>query len=102
MSEDQLGQEATPPNPEDGLVSITNLDQFVQFLTAWHIEKSALTKHMLDIPDGTEFKVGDEPRIMTGDTLAGFKLGIEVALMHLGTLPFVAEVEDTAPEPVSA
>ena len=76
-------------------VAVENLDQFVMVLTAWHDNKCQVLKHLLEIPEGSEVQVSDdEPRIMTGDLLAGFRLGIEMALSELGTLPFVAEMED--------
>ena len=83
-------------------LQVDSLDQFVKILTVWHMERCAQVKHLLEVPDGTSFTVGDpideEEIILTGDSLKAFKLGIEMVLMQLGTLPFVAEVEDeTAP-----
>ena len=76
-------------------VAVESLDQFVMVLTAWHDNKCQVLKHLLEIPEGSEVQVSDdEPRIMTADLLVGFRLGIEMALSELGTLPFVAEMED--------
>ncbi len=81
-------------------IEVENLDQFVQMLAGWHDQKVKTLKHMLEVPDGTEMVVtGASPMtvILAGDMLVGFKAGLELALMELGTLPFLYEVE---PEPV--
>lgn len=85
----------TPETPSD-IVEVQDLDQFVRHLTAWHTHKVAAVKHLLDIPEGSEFEVGGKSIVMTGDALTGFKLGVEMALMPLGELPFLAELEEEA------
>ena len=81
-------------------VPVEDLDQFVRILTAWHMEKCALVQHLLEVPEGSTFEVGDDKEIvMTGAALDGFKLGIEMAMMQLGTLPFEAEMEEAEPVP---
>lgn len=99
MSEDQ-----SPPTPPD-TIPIKDLDHFVKVMVAWHSEKAQLVQHLLTVPDGSEFQVGDESVItLTGETLSSFKLGIEMTMMHLGSLPFVVELEEAAqldPEPVA-
>lgn len=80
-------------------IEIEDLTQFVRMLSAWHGQKVKTLEHMLEVPDGTEMVVtGDEPytAIMTGDTLVGFKAGLQLALMELGTLPFLYETEPEA------
>ena len=78
-------------------VHVESLDEFVQILTAWHAEKCAVVQHLLQVPEGSEFQVEDgDPCVMTGDMLAGFKFGIEMAMMQLGTLPFGVEFESEA------
>lgn len=82
----------TPPIPET--VEITDVNQFVGILTDWHAQKVAILEHMLQVPDGTEMVVDDDtPIILTGDMLTGVRAGISLALMELGSLPFVAEME---------
>lgn len=78
-------------------IEINDLEQFVRIMAGWHGQKVKTLKHMLEIPDGTEMIVGDESPtkvILTGDMLAGFKAGIELSLIELGTLPFVYETAD--------
>lgn len=84
-------------------VEIADLDQFVRVLVGWHSQKTAVLKHMLDIPMGSEMTFGETvtPTIMAGDFLDGFKAGIDLALIELGVLPFVYEQEaiTTPPTP---
>ncbi len=84
------------------LIPVDDLDAFVHMLVAWHTEKSNVLIHMQDIPEGTEMVVdGSKPFVLKGKFLAGFKAGLELALMELGTLPFVVETEDE-PQPAEA
>lgn len=76
-------------------IEIQDLNQFVQMLTAWHSKKVKVLEHMLQIPEGIEMVVdGKEPVILQGEMLAGFKAGLNLALMELGNLPFVCESEE--------
>ncbi len=83
--------------PSDTVV-VEDLDQFVQIIAHWHEQKCVAVQHLLQVPEGTEFQVGDGAEATTvtlsGDMLDGFKFGIEMAMMQLGTLPFAAELED--------
>lgn len=83
-------------------IEIDDLNQFVQMLAAWHSQKVKTLEHMLEVPEGVEMVVtGEEPIILTGDLLAGFKAGIELSLMELGTLPFAYETEPEAATPAA-
>ncbi len=86
----------SPALQQEPLVQITNLDQFVGIMTLWHKEKVQACKHLLAIPNGSVFEIEGKQLKMHGVTLKGFRLGIELALMQLGELPF----EVPAPEPV--
>lgn len=88
----QPEEQKVMPLPET--VEVDNLDQFVQILTAWHAEKCAAVQHLLEVPEDTAFEIGEESLVLTGPALAGFKFGLEMAMMQLGTLPFVAELEE--------
>ena len=92
MNEPQIDQ----PLPIPDIIEIDDLSQFVQILTSWHAEKCALVQHWLAVPEDTAFEINDETLVLTGPALAGFKFGIEMAMMQLGTLPFIAEIEDEA------
>lgn len=83
-------------------VMVDDLDQFVRVLMAWHAKKVATLRHMKDIPDGTEATQDDqEPVILTGDMLKGFRMGLDLALEEMGTLPFEAELEDVPEAPAA-
>lgn len=85
------------PVPTEEVVQITDLDSFVRALVHWHTNKVAMLKHLAEIPEGTEMVVGDDtPIVLEGDILAGFKAGLETALIELGELPFSFELEDEA------
>lgn len=92
--------EATQEAPvAPATIEIEDLDQFVKILASWHAQKVKILERMLTVPDGTEMVVtGDEPvtAILTGDMLVGFKAGLNLSLMELGTLPFGYETEPEA------
>ena len=74
---------------------VENIDQFIQLLSGWHEDKVKTLEHMLGMPEGIEVTFNDEvPQILSGDLHKGFLMGLSLALMELGTLPFGAEVED--------
>lgn len=88
------------------IVHMPDLDTFVRALTAWHSQKMEMLRHLQDIPEGTAFQVGDgteaKDLVMTAEMLDGFQFGIEMALMQIGELPFVVEIEDAQPQPADA
>lgn len=101
MNQDQ----ATPlPDVKElaGIIPVNDLDTFVTVLTSWHNARMAQVRHFLTVPPGTSFEVNDQPITLTGTALEAFKLGVELCIMQLGTLPFVFETEDEAEQPISA
>lgn len=78
-------------------IEVDDLDGFVKLLTKWHANKIAVLNHMLLIPEGSDMTSGDQTIKLEGDLMAGFKAGLEVALMELGTLPFAFEEEGAEP-----
>jgi hypothetical protein len=80
-------------------VEVTNLDQFVALLCTWHDRRVRTLEHMFQVPEGTQVEVKNqdgttEQHVITGDVLIGFKLGLNLSLMELGTLPFVLKTEE--------
>lgn len=77
-------------------ISVTNLDQFVAMLSAWHGNRVAQMKKLMDIPEDTEVIIEDvsKPVVLTGDVRTGFLIGITTGLSILGILPFVAEIDE--------
>lgn len=88
-----------PLNPnKNNIVEVTNIDHFVALLTAWHLKKVSILQHMVSLPEGTEMQSSEGTTlVLSGDILAGFKAGIALSLMELGSLPFAAQ---TSNEPI--
>ena len=83
--------------PDQDMLQIDDLDQFVKHLTLWHNAKVAMLNHMLKVPEGTEAELNEgEKIILNGDMLKGFRVGVTLGLTELGTLPFVAEMTDSS------
>ena len=79
------------------MITVNDLDTFVQYLIKWHSTKITLLQHMQQIPEGTTVQaMGEDAEMhpLEGDMLKGFKFGLEVALAELGALPFAIEFED--------
>lgn len=89
-TQDQAVEAASQPAPVNGKDhQIQSVDEFGGLLFNWHNKQVATVRHFLDVPVGTEVKVGDtEEIVLDGNTLKGYKLGLELALHYLGTLPF--------------
>lgn len=86
----------TPP------IVITDINQFVAILSAWHATKVSILQHMLTIPEGTKMSVQDGPEVvLTGEMLMGMQAGIELCLMELGDLPFEVIKNDPVAEAVA-
>lgn len=84
-------------NQKSETVVIADMDQFIQLLSGWHQSKVQALEHMLGVPEGIEVTFNDEaPQILSGDLHKGFLMGLSLALMELGSLPFAAEVDDEA------
>lgn len=94
----------TPPKTEEDTgktnadtLEIRDLDHFIGLLTRWHTHKVDLIKKLHEIPETASVSINDgEVYQVTGDFREGFKLGLSLALSELGSLPFVAELEDSA------
>lgn len=86
-TQDQAEEATSQPAPVNG--SIQTVDEFGDLLFSWHNKQVATVRHFLEVPAGTEVQVGDKEEItLDGDTLKGYKLGLELALYYLSTLPF--------------
>lgn len=89
-----MSEHNNPEQSGEDTIIIEDVNQFVALTAAWHNKKVQTLEHMMEIPSGTEatFNKG-EPMILEGDLLKGFVLGLQMALMELGTLPFKAELD---------
>lgn len=76
-------------------ITVTDLDQFVGMLTAWHTHQVATIQHLYEVPEGIEVQEEDgEPFKLEGDVRRAFQLGLQMAMEYLGKLPFDPEYED--------
>jgi hypothetical protein len=69
--------------------AIESIDQMYSLFHQWHAEKCGVLNHMLNIPEGTviEDSAGIKHEL-SNEYLAGFKSGVEVALIELTEMPF--------------
>ena len=87
-------------NQQSETVVVTNIDQFIQLLSGWHHTKVKTLEHFLSMPEGVEVTFNEEAtQILSGDMHKGFLMGLSLALMELGTLPFGVEVDDSPAAP---
>lgn len=69
-------------------VELDTVEKTVQFITDWHTNRLARVEHLLQVPQGVEFTIGDsEVQILEGKLHAGFLLGVSLALNEFQTLP---------------
>lgn len=84
---------------DEPTIGITSVNTFAQLIIGWHRRRVLATAHFLEVPEGQEVQIGDDPPItLTGDAHKAFLIGINLSLNELGTLPFVAEVVKDEPE----
>lgn len=102
-TQDQAAEASTQEAPVNGADSqIKSVNEFGALLFNWHHRQIATINHFLDVPEGTEVKVGEEGQItLSGDVLRGYKLGLELSLHYLGTLPFSYTPDEVVKEEVT-
>ena len=102
-TQDQAAEASTQEAPVNGADSqIKSVNEFGALLFNWHHRQIATINHFLDIPEGIEVKVGEEEQItLSGDVLRGYKLGLELSLHYLGTLPFNYTPDEVVKEEVT-
>ena len=83
------------------MLAVTDLDHFISLLVDWHNRQVATVKHLQTVPEGIKLIIGEgeeaKEQVLEGQFLDGFKLGIDLAVNYLGTLPFKAEYVDVPP-----
>lgn len=80
------------------VIEIKSLDNFILVLMDWHETKVKELEHLLSIPEGIAVSVNEEPPLtLQGDLHKGFLIGLSVALIELGHLPFISS-EEISPE----
>lgn len=79
---------------QDEIIPVEDINKFIEITTRWHEHQVQTLKYLHDVPEGMEVSIGeDEVFKLEGDALKGFKVGVQLGLHYLGTLPFVAEYE---------
>lgn len=96
--------EPTQETPEapvaDTTTAIEDVSTFARVFAIWHNRAIATLTHMQQIPPGTEVSVDDsEKKALVGEYLAGFQLGLDVAMLEIKKTPFVIEFEDAPAMP---
>jgi len=99
MTEEKLmPPAANEADARSDIIQVDSIHQFVHHLNGWHSTRVAEMRHMITMPEGVSMVIEEDgvqkTVLMEGAMLAGFKAGVELALMRLGTLPFSVELED--------
>ena len=87
MSEIEENVDVVEP---DNSFAIGSVDLMYKLFHMWHEEKCGVLNHILIIPEGTVIE--DSAGIsheLTNEYLAGFKSGVEVALIEFKDMPFI-------------
>ena len=78
---------------DDVIEQLATIDQLTQLLVAWYQRQIGLLTHLSNVPEGTEVQVGDaeeaEAFLLEGDVLKGYRLGLNMALSNISSLPFI-------------
>lgn len=81
---------------ENETFEIQSMDMFADLLAQWHKRRVETLEHFFEVPEGTEVEITmqdgvTQKHIIAGDIKTGFLIGLNLALMELGTLPFLVE-----------
>ncbi|WP_309296042.1 host nuclease inhibitor protein [Metapseudomonas otitidis] len=75
--------------------SNTELRQIAEALITWHASKVQKLEAVLDTPADTEIRLGDnDPIVLTGEALRGFRAGMAVAKEWFGKFPLSISHDD--------
>lgn len=86
-------------SPEDEVVEVTDAGQMAVMVIAWQQEVMSFLTHLKDIPPGTEVLQDDQTTmVLEGDALAGFQLGLALALEEIRELPFSTISDSQSPD----
>lgn len=74
--------------------AMSELREFVEVIQDWHTDKVDTLNKILDTPNKTEIRLGEEdPIVFAGEQAIAFKAGVRIALHYLGKLPFTVGSE---------
>lgn len=93
---EQVTQETQAAEDEDATIFVDDMHHLITLLSSWHANQVSTVSHFLNVPEGMEVSIEGhgEPFKLEGDALRAFRLGVELSLDYLGTLPFKAEYAD--------
>uniref|UniRef100_A0AAU6W353 Uncharacterized protein n=1 Tax=Pseudomonas phage Touem01 TaxID=3138548 RepID=A0AAU6W353_9VIRU len=80
------------------------LQKFISHTTNWHTHQIGLLQRIIDAPEGTPIKIGENQAdeiVLTGERSEGFRVAIHVVMVLLGKLPFHIEAEGADEVPAS-
>ena len=104
QSQEFIPPDEAHPEPVEGEVQVSDLDQFVRLLVGWHANRVRRMEHLLTIPDGAELQLEDDaPVVIDGEARKAFLIAVHLCLSEVGVLPFkaVPDEAETA-EPATA
>lgn len=85
--------EASSEIPET--LEVQNLEHFIAIISDWHGTRVQELEQIMQVPEGVSVTFNeDAPVDLVGDLRQGFIMGISLALMRIGTLPFVVQDVD--------
>lgn len=94
--------------PAEQLVEVNSVPVLVTMIVDWQQNVLGLLKHLKSIPPGTTVSHEDNSvMLLEDDALAGFQLGLALAIEEISTLPFKeipevsAEKSDTTELPAT-
>ena len=80
------------------IMEVENMEHFIAIMTHWHGTRVQELEQIMQVPEGVSVTFNEEaPVALVGDLRQGFIMGVSLALMRIGTLPFVVQDVD---EPV--
>lgn len=77
---------------------INTLEEFAYVIEAWQKNVNDQLNHLLEVPEGTNIEIGEgedtQSKVLTGDYLEGFTLGVQLAISTLNDNPPFLKTED--------
>ena len=76
-------------------LEVQNLEHFIAIISDWHGTRVQELEQIMQVPEGVSVTFNeDAPVALVGDLRQGFIMGISLALIRIGTLPFVVQDVD--------
>lgn len=83
----------------DDFFSNTELQRVAELLMTWHQNKMGNIEQVLGMPKDAEIRLGeDDPIVLTGDKLKGFRIGMMIAQQWFGNFPLKITCNEQAEE----